>query len=47
MPRKLCRNLARKLTNRLIHAPTKSLQQAARDGDDERLHILRNSLGLE
>ncbi|MGW8164781.1 hypothetical protein ACWGXC_14440, partial [Klebsiella pneumoniae] len=26
---------------------TKSLQQAARDGDDERLHILRNSLGLE
>ncbi|HFQ8158512.1 TPA: hypothetical protein ACHSVO_004907, partial [Klebsiella pneumoniae] len=23
------------------------LQQAARDGDDERLHILRNSLGLE
>lgn len=40
-------DLARKLTNRLIHAPTKSLQQAARDGDDERLHILRNSLGLE
>ncbi|MDI5536269.1 trypsin-like serine protease, partial [Salmonella enterica subsp. enterica serovar Montevideo] len=39
--------LAWKLTNRLIHAPTKSLQQAARDGDDERLNILRDSLGLE
>ncbi|WP_254892131.1 hypothetical protein, partial [Salmonella enterica] len=24
-----------------------SLQQAARDGDDERLNILRDSLGLE
>ncbi len=35
---KLCSDLARKLTNRLIHAPTKSLQQAARDGDDERLY---------
>ncbi|MBV4411506.1 glutamyl-tRNA reductase [Enterobacteriaceae bacterium YMB-R22] len=39
--------LAWKLTNRLIHAPTKSLQQAARDGNDERLHILRSSLGLD
>ena len=43
----IMRDLAHKLTNRLIHAPTKSLQQAARDGDDERLNILRNSLGLE
>ncbi|EOC1316562.1 glutamyl-tRNA reductase [Cronobacter turicensis] len=43
----IMQDLARKLTNRLIHTPTKSLQQAARDGDDERLHILRNSLGLE
>ncbi|WP_186006032.1 glutamyl-tRNA reductase [Klebsiella michiganensis] len=43
----IMQDLARKLTNRLIHSPTKSLQQAARDGDDERLHILRNSLGLE
>ena len=43
----IMQDLAYKLTNRLIHAPTKSLQQAARDGDDERLHILRNSLGLE
>ncbi|AUX93263.1 glutamyl-tRNA reductase [Mixta gaviniae] len=40
-------DLAHKLTNRLIHAPTKSLQQAARDGDAERLQILRDSLGLD
>ncbi|QCR35928.1 glutamyl-tRNA reductase [Nissabacter sp. SGAir0207] len=39
--------LAHKLTNRLIHAPTKSLQQAARTGDVERLQILRDTLGLE
>jgi glutamyl-tRNA reductase len=38
--------LAYKLTNRLIHAPTKSLQQAASDGDMERLQLLRDSLGL-
>lgn len=41
------RDMAHKLTNRLIHAPTKSLQQAARDGDGERLQILRDSLGLD
>ena len=46
-PESIMQDLAWKLTNRLIHTPTKSLQQAARDGDDERLHILRNSLGLE
>lgn len=44
---KVLQELAHKLTNRLIHAPTKSLQQAARDGDSERLQILRGSLGLE
>lgn len=38
--------LAHKLTNRLIHAPTRSLQQAASDGDVERLQIIRDSLGL-
>ncbi|MFD3237755.1 glutamyl-tRNA reductase [Rahnella perminowiae] len=38
--------LAHQLTNRLIHAPTRSLQQAASDGDVERLQILRDSLGL-
>ncbi|WP_029685999.1 glutamyl-tRNA reductase [Tatumella saanichensis] len=44
---KVLQDLAHKLTNRLIHAPTKSLQQAARDGDSERLQILRDSLGIE
>jgi len=44
---KVLQEFAHKLTNRLIHAPTKSLQQAARDGDSERLQILRDSLGLE
>lgn len=39
--------LSWKLTNRLIHAPTKSIQQAARNGDDQRLNILRDSLGLD
>jgi len=39
--------MAHKLTNRLIHAPTKSLQQAASDGDTERLQLLRDSLGLD
>ncbi|CAJ0991648.1 glutamyl-tRNA reductase [Pantoea sp. Nvir] len=45
-PQKVLQELAHKLTNRLVHAPTKSLQQAARDGDTERLQLLRTSLGL-
>ncbi|WP_440864180.1 glutamyl-tRNA reductase [Symbiopectobacterium purcellii] len=39
--------LTSRLTNRLIHAPTTALQQAARDGDLNRLHILRDSLALD
>lgn len=39
--------LAHKLTNRLIHAPTKSLQDAASNGDLEQLQLLRSSLGLD
>ncbi|MFT8210023.1 MAG: glutamyl-tRNA reductase [Symbiopectobacterium sp.] len=39
--------LTSRLTNHLIHAPTTLLQQAARDGDLNRLHILRDSLGLD
>ncbi|MBG6247986.1 MULTISPECIES: glutamyl-tRNA reductase [Symbiopectobacterium] len=39
--------LTSRLTNRLIHAPTAALQQAALDGDLNRLHILRDSLGLD
>jgi len=45
-PQKVMQDMAHKLTNRLIHSPTKSLQQAAREGDAERLQILRDSLGL-
>ncbi|WP_241622611.1 glutamyl-tRNA reductase [Rosenbergiella australiborealis] len=45
-PQKVMQEMAHKLTNRLIHTPTKSLQQAAREGDAERLQILRDSLGL-
>ena len=37
---------ARRLTNRLIHTPTKSMQQAAREGDADKLQIIRDSLGL-
>ncbi|WJV60632.1 glutamyl-tRNA reductase [Pectobacteriaceae bacterium CE70] len=43
----IVQELTYRLTNRLIHAPTKSLQQAARDGDLDRLQILRDSLGLD
>lgn len=39
--------LAHKLTNRLIHGPTKTLQLAAREGDEAVLQRLRDSLGLE
>ncbi|MDE9543949.1 glutamyl-tRNA reductase [Xenorhabdus bovienii] len=39
--------LTHQLTNRLLHTPTKSLQQAASDGDLERLNLLRDSLGLD
>ncbi|QDX30042.1 glutamyl-tRNA reductase [Dickeya poaceiphila] len=42
----IVQELTHRLTNRLIHAPTRSLQQAARDGDLDRLQILRDSLGL-
>lgn len=40
-------DLAYKLTNRLIHAPTKSLQKAASHGDIELLQLLRTSFGLD
>lgn len=39
--------LSHRLTNRLIHAPTKSLQKAASSGDLEQLNVLRDSLGLD
>ncbi|MGL9773012.1 MAG: glutamyl-tRNA reductase [Sodalis sp. (in: enterobacteria)] len=46
-PEQVVKDMAYKLTNCLIHTPTKSLQQAAREGDAERLQILRDGLGLD
>ncbi len=46
-PQIVLSELAHKLTRRLIHQPTCSLQQAGRDGDMARLHMLRASLGLD
>ncbi len=45
-PELVINQLTFQLTNRLIHAPTKSLQLAAGDGDLERLNLLKDSLGL-
>lgn len=46
-PEHVVKEMAHKLTNRLIHAPTKSLQQAAREGNSEQLNILRDALKLD
>ena len=39
--------LAYKLTNRLIHAPTKSLHKTAQTGEWQKLQFLRSCLGLD
>jgi glutamyl-tRNA reductase len=39
--------LANKLTNSLIHAPTKALKKAAHEQDEKVLEILQDALGLE
>lgn len=46
-PEVVVKEMSHRLTNRLIHMPTKSLQHAAREGDVERLQILRSGLGLD
>ncbi|CAM2904719.1 glutamyl-tRNA reductase [Vibrio rarus] len=46
-PEKVLLELSNKLTNKLIHAPTKALQEAAEKGELEDLAVLRKSLGLE
>lgn len=46
-PRRLMEQLARSLTNKLIHAPTISLRKATADGDLERLRIAREVVGLD
>lgn len=39
--------LANKLTNSLIHAPTKALKKAARQQDSDSMSLLREALGVE
>ncbi|WP_444946247.1 glutamyl-tRNA reductase [Microbulbifer sp. VTAC004] len=46
-PRRLMEQLARSLTNKLIHAPTISLKKATAEGDLERLRIAREVVGLD
>lgn len=46
-PEKVLLELSNKLTNRLIHAPTRALQSAAEQGEPAKLAIIRQSLGLE
>lgn len=45
-PEQLLEQLARSLTNKLIHTPTVALRRATADGDLERLRIAREVLGL-
>ncbi|MFC3031747.1 glutamyl-tRNA reductase [Pseudoalteromonas fenneropenaei] len=44
---KLLIELANKLTNRLTHAPTRAIQEAAKQGDIATIAQLKQSLGLE
>ncbi|OLQ85235.1 glutamyl-tRNA reductase [Vibrio ponticus] len=46
-PEKVLVELSNKLTNRLIHTPTRALQTAAEQGEPAKLAIIRQSLGLE
>ncbi|OBT15998.1 glutamyl-tRNA reductase [Vibrio sp. UCD-FRSSP16_10] len=46
-PEKVLLELSNKLTNKLIHAPTKALQEAAEQGELDDLAVLRKGLGLE
>ncbi|GAB2655389.1 glutamyl-tRNA reductase [Vibrio panuliri] len=46
-PEKVLLELSNKLTNRLIHTPTRALQTAAEQGEPAKLAIIRQSLGLE
>ncbi len=46
-PEQVLLELSNKLTNRLIHAPTRALQSAAEQGDSEKLSVIRQSLGLD
>ncbi|MDG3087428.1 glutamyl-tRNA reductase [Vibrio hannami] len=46
-PEKVLLELSNKLTNKLIHAPTRALQQAAERGEPDKLSVIRQALGLE
>ncbi len=46
-PAQLLTELSNKLTNKLIHAPTRAMQQAAQDGEPEKLAQIRETLGLD
>jgi glutamyl-tRNA reductase len=43
---KIVKELAFKLTNKLIHHPSQALTHVSRTGDDNKLQILRSALGL-
>ncbi len=46
-PEKVLTELSNKLTNKLIHAPTRALQSAAEQGEPAKLTVIRQSLGLD
>lgn len=46
-PEKVLVELSNKLTNKLIHAPTRAMQQAAKEGEPEKLAVIRETLGLD
>ncbi|CAH0540871.1 glutamyl-tRNA reductase [Vibrio marisflavi] len=46
-PEKVLLELSNKLTNKLIHAPTRALQNAAEQGEPSKLVVIRQSLGLD
>ncbi len=46
-PEKVLIELSNKLTNKLIHNPTRALQSAAEQGEPAKLTVIRQSLGLD
>ncbi|GLR75477.1 glutamyl-tRNA reductase [Aliivibrio sifiae] len=44
---KVLAELSNKLTNKLIHAPTLAMQQAAKNGEPDKLAVIRTSIGLD
>jgi glutamyl-tRNA reductase len=46
-PQKVLLELSNKLTNKLIHSPTRALQVAAEKGESAKLAIIRQTLGLD